>query len=157
MISLQRCNARWLKQMTEEELLELPVGALNWGGKYNHNRIMTVFKYHTHYAPGHPDADPRGYVACPITKLRDVVAKSRTEWLRLTNLGLKSIDAMDVTLASVGLRMGAESGHETPFEEIVRLQAEVIKRLDRIDVLTAELRNRYQESLQALQRVADGD
>jgi hypothetical protein len=141
--------------MTEAQrqfALDMSVHALNWGGRYNHNRILNVFKYHTCYAPGHPDANPRGYVEMPITKLRDVVAKSRMEWLRISNLGNKSLDAIEITLASVGLRLETEGDGEAPIEEILRLQAEVIKRLDRIDMLTAELRDRYQQSLNKIEQ-----
>jgi hypothetical protein len=132
------------ERLTPDQVLDLPVTQLDWGGKYFHRRILEMFRAHHSYEM---IGESFSMIDAPITTLRDVVAMSRIDFMRESNMGIKSVQAIELTLASLGLQL-ADSDQETPAEEIVRLQAEVKQRLDRIDELTTELRQRYQHSLE---------
>lgn len=49
-----------------------------------------------------------GFVANKCYTIKDVVDKTRTEWIRTPNIGFNSITELEIVLAKIGLSLGAD-------------------------------------------------
>jgi hypothetical protein len=81
------------------DFLDRRLDSLDFGKGYS-VRARNAFAAHTVF-----DTDSREFKTIPLVTVRDLVSVSKAELLREPNVGLKTIESVEVILAAHGLRL----------------------------------------------------
>lgn len=94
----------WQSRQSQNAFLNKRVDQIDFGRRCT-PRIRQAC-YHFEDWVFDPETGKETCVTCPVVTVADMVKLNEAEWLRIPNLGLRSLNAMRVVLAEHGLTFG---------------------------------------------------